>query len=135
MKILNSIFILLLIFNSCKPDQKNTTATAESVAVTDPLPSWNDGKIKSDIMAFVKKVTTAGSPDFVPEADRIATFDNDGTLWLKNPLLFNFYTPLMSSRRGLPTIRNGKPQSRLNQCSMMIWQVWPNQVRKGLPRF
>ena len=47
----------------------------------DPLPSWNDGKAKQSIIAFVEKVTKPGSPDFVPIAERIATFDNDGTLW------------------------------------------------------
>jgi len=48
---------------------------------TDPLPSWNDGKVKQSIINFVAKVTKQGSPDFVPPAERIATFDNDGTLW------------------------------------------------------
>lgn len=46
----------------------------------DPLPSWNDGKTKQSIIDFVEKVTQTGSPDFVPPAERIATFDNDGTL-------------------------------------------------------
>jgi hypothetical protein len=55
---------------------------------TDPLPSWNDGKTKESILAFVKKVTTPGSPDFVPPAERIATFDNDGTLWCEKPMYF-----------------------------------------------
>jgi phosphoglycolate phosphatase-like HAD superfamily hydrolase len=52
----------------------------------DPLPSWNDGQAKRDIMAFVKAVSTAGSPDFVAEPERIATFDNDGTLWVEQPM-------------------------------------------------
>jgi phosphoserine phosphatase len=52
----------------------------------DSLPSWNDGKTKQAILAFVKKVTTAGSPEFVPPAERIATFDNDGTLWTEHPM-------------------------------------------------
>ena len=46
----------------------------------DPLPSWNDGRPKKAIVDFVEKVTKKGSPDFVPAAERIATFDNDGTL-------------------------------------------------------
>lgn len=57
---------------------------------TDPLPSWNDGKTKQSIVAFVKKTTTKGSPDFVPPAERIATFDNDGTLWAEKPMYFQF---------------------------------------------
>jgi len=52
----------------------------------DPLPSWNDGPNKAAIVAFVEKVTTEGSPDFVPPAERIATFDNDGTLWCEHPM-------------------------------------------------
>ena len=54
----------------------------------DPLPSWNDGKAKQAIVAFVAKVTKEGSPDFVPPAERIATFDNDGTLWAEQPMYF-----------------------------------------------
>jgi haloacid dehalogenase-like hydrolase len=51
----------------------------------DPLPSWNDTAPKKAIVAFVDKVTKEGSPDFVPVAERIATFDNDGTLWCEQP--------------------------------------------------
>jgi phosphoglycolate phosphatase-like HAD superfamily hydrolase len=54
----------------------------------DPLPSWNDTAPKQAIRAFVERVTRAGSPDFVPPAERIATFDNDGTLWAEQPLYF-----------------------------------------------
>jgi haloacid dehalogenase-like hydrolase len=54
----------------------------------DPLPSWSDGKAKQAIVAFVAKVTKDGSPDFVPPAERIATFDNDGTLWAEQPMYF-----------------------------------------------
>ncbi|MCO8123779.1 haloacid dehalogenase-like hydrolase [Stieleria sp. TO1_6] len=52
----------------------------------DPLPSWNDGDNKSAIISYVQKVTEAGSSDFVPQADRLAVFDNDGTLWTEAPL-------------------------------------------------
>jgi phosphoglycolate phosphatase-like HAD superfamily hydrolase len=54
----------------------------------DPLPSWNDGPTKKSITEFVAKVTREGSPDFVPVAERIATFDNDGTLWCEQPIYF-----------------------------------------------
>jgi hypothetical protein len=53
---------------------------------TGPLPSWNDGAAKKSIIDFVEKVTREGSPDFVPPNERIATFDNDGTLWCEKPL-------------------------------------------------
>ena len=52
--------------------------TANAARAADPLPSWNEGPAKQSIIAFVTKVTTAGSPDFVPVPERIATFDNDG---------------------------------------------------------
>jgi phosphoserine phosphatase len=58
-------------------------------AVTrDPLPSWNDGPNKRAILGFVASVTTPGSVDFVPREERIATFDNDGTLWSEQPMYF-----------------------------------------------
>jgi len=55
-------------------------------AAVDPLPSWNDGKNKQAIIAFVEKTTREGSADFVPPAERIAVFDNDGTLWSEQPM-------------------------------------------------
>ena len=57
-------------------------------AQTDPLPSWNEGATKKAITDFVARVTTQGSPDFVPVDLRIATFDNDGTLWCEQPVYF-----------------------------------------------
>ncbi|KSV93099.1 HAD family phosphatase [Sinorhizobium sp. GL28] len=57
-----------------------------SQAQTDPLPSWNDTAPKAAIVAFVEKVTTENTPDFVPEPERIAVFDNDGTLWVEHPM-------------------------------------------------
>jgi|SRR6185437_5786138 len=57
-------------------------------AQADPLPSWNDGAAKKSITDFVAKVTTQGSADFVPPAERIAVFDNDGTLWCEQPEYF-----------------------------------------------
>ena len=54
----------------------------------DPLPSWNDGAVKKSITDFVARVTTPGGPDFVPVPERIATFDNDGTLWAEQPIYF-----------------------------------------------
>jgi len=60
----------------------------------DPLPSWNDGPAKQSIITFVEKVTKPGSPDFVPVPERIATFDNDGTLWCEKPLPVQVYFAL-----------------------------------------
>ena len=55
-------------------------------AQEDPLPSWNDGTPKTAILDFVAAVTTEGGPDFVPVDARVATFDNDGTLWVEHPM-------------------------------------------------
>ncbi|MDX0445276.1 HAD family hydrolase [Sinorhizobium medicae] len=60
--------------------------TVSALAQTDPLPSWNDTAPKAAIVSFVEKVTKEGSPDFVPESERIAVFDNDGTLWVEHPM-------------------------------------------------
>lgn len=62
--------------------------SGEYATSLNPLPSWNDGPTKQAIVDFVKRVTDPNSPDFVPEEDRIATFDNDGTLWAEKPLYF-----------------------------------------------
>jgi phosphoserine phosphatase len=59
---------------------------ANAAFAADPLPSWNDGPTKQSIISFVEKVTKEGSPTFVLPAERIATFDNDGTLWCEQPV-------------------------------------------------
>jgi len=69
---------------------------------TDPLPSWNDGNAKRSIAAFVEKVATPGSPDFVPPAERIATFDNDGTLWAEKPVYFQLLFALDRAKELAP---------------------------------
>jgi phosphoglycolate phosphatase-like HAD superfamily hydrolase len=57
-----------------------------AIAQADPLPSWNDTAPKKAIVAFVERATKEGGPDFVPVSERIATFDNDGTLWVEQPI-------------------------------------------------
>jgi len=59
-------------------------------SVPDPLPSWNNGDSKQTIIEFVNHVTDSSSSSFVPIIDRIATFDNDGTLWIEQPLYIPF---------------------------------------------
>lgn len=66
-------------------------ALIHASALADPLPSWNDGPAKKSILDFVAKVTKEGGKDFVPVAERIATFDNDGTLWCEQPLPMQLY--------------------------------------------
>lgn len=67
-------------------------------AQTDPLPSWNEGDTKTAILGFVEATTDAASSKFVEPADRIAAFDNDGTLWSEQPLYFQFYYILDRAR-------------------------------------
>ncbi|MEX2166196.1 MAG: HAD family hydrolase [Methyloceanibacter sp.] len=61
-----------------------------ALAQDDPLPSWNDGPTKQSIIDFVIRVTAEGSPDFVAPQERVATFDNDGTLWVEQPIYTQF---------------------------------------------
>src|SRR5438067_5420091 len=68
--------------------------TATIAQAQDPLPSWNDGPAKKAITDLVAKVTKEGSPDFVPPEERIATFDNDGTLWCEKPMPIQLFFPL-----------------------------------------
>ena len=66
-----------------------TSGTAHAQAnppASTPLASWNEGRTKAAIVNFVERVTRPGSPDFVAPADRIAVFDNDGTLWVEHPM-------------------------------------------------
>jgi phosphoglycolate phosphatase-like HAD superfamily hydrolase len=67
---------------------------SNAVYAADPLPSWNDTAPKQTIIAFVGKVTQRGSPSFLPPDERIATFDNDGTLWAEQPMYFQLFFAL-----------------------------------------
>ena len=75
-------------------------------AQTDPLPSWNDGAAKKAIVEFVQTTTTAGSPQFVPAAERVATFDQDGTLWVEHPM----YSQVMYILERVPALVKAKPE-------------------------
>ena len=75
-------------------------------AQPDPLPSWTDAAAKRVIVAFVTETTTAGRPGFVPEAERIATFDQDGTLWVEKPM----YSQVMYCLDRVPAVVREKPE-------------------------
>ena len=85
-----SYLLITLVLMSCNTATKEA-APSTPLSVADPLPSWNEGEVKNSITAFVKKVTDSTSADFIPVKDRIATFDNDGTLWSEQPLYFQFF--------------------------------------------
>ena len=94
MRIKKDIFILLIatltiLMVGCNQSQPKIEQTKEiTLTVADPLPTWNEGLNKQAIINFVNKTTKEGSPDFIPVIDRIACFDNDGTLWSEQPMYF-----------------------------------------------
>lgn len=73
-----------------------------ALAGDDPLPSWNESGARRAILDFVRRAATPGSPDFVPPEARIATFDNDGTLWAEQPLYFQLAFALDEVKRLAP---------------------------------
>jgi len=75
-------------------------------AADDPLPSWNDGASKKAIVDFVNATTDRASPRFVPEPERIATFDQDGTLWVEHPM----YTQVVYCLDRVPAVVKAKPE-------------------------
>jgi len=77
-----------------------------SARADDPLPSWNDGPAKQAIVNFVKATTTEGGTQFVPPAERIATFDQDGTLWVEHPM----YSQVMYCLEHVPALVKAKPE-------------------------
>ena len=81
-------------------------ALAQTAGTADPLPSWNDGGAKQAIMAFVKATTDQSGPQFVPPEERIATFDQDGTLWVEHPL----YTQVVYCLERVPAVVEKKPK-------------------------
>jgi phosphoserine phosphatase len=83
----------------------------QALAQTDPLPSWNDGPTKQAIIEFVQKVTDKSSSQFVPPAERIATFDNDGTLWPSHPM----YTQLSFALDRIKALAPKHPEWKTQQ--------------------
>jgi phosphoserine phosphatase len=81
-------------------------ASSTRVWAQDPLPSWNEGAAKKAIVEFVQSTTTQGSPKFVPPAERIATFDQDGTLWVEHPV----YSQLIYCLDRVPALVKAKPE-------------------------
>jgi phosphoglycolate phosphatase-like HAD superfamily hydrolase len=89
------LFALLLAGCSSKEPEKK-----KEVAV-DPLPSWNNTATKKSIVDYVTKISKQGSKEFIPMEDRIATFDNDGTIWAETPVVQLFFTEVQSQDMGL----------------------------------
>lgn len=81
---------------------KSSNVEIDTADTKDPLPSWNDGEIKKAIIQYVNNVTNSSGADFIPIADRIATFDNDGTLWAEQPVYFQFFYALDKAKSMAP---------------------------------
>jgi phosphoglycolate phosphatase-like HAD superfamily hydrolase len=95
--------------------------------MTDVLASWNDGPAKSAILEFVTAVTREGSPAFVPAAERIATFDNDGTLWLEKPA----YIQVLHALRAIGQMAAANSELRDRQPFKAVYekdQAWLDEV-------
>jgi phosphoserine phosphatase len=90
-KIVSTLFVLFVLVG-CK-DAIETKETPDTITakVADPLPSWNDVTSKENIMSYVADVTNRDSENFIPIADRISTFDNDGNLWAEQPAYFQLF--------------------------------------------
>jgi phosphoserine phosphatase len=106
------VLVLILLVPGCTPVQQDQTTSQlpSSDKTSDPLPSWNEGDIKSTIINFVKDVTQEGSPHFVPVPDRIAVFDNDGNLWSEKPVYFQMFFAMDRIREMAPDHPEWKTQ-------------------------
>jgi len=85
MKLQAALALCLLLVTVSPPRSQAAARDAKALAIN-PLPDWNDGAARSSIIRFVESVSRKGSPDYVPPPERIAVFDNDGTLWAEQPL-------------------------------------------------
>jgi phosphoserine phosphatase len=91
--------------------QRASDTKAVQAVFADPLPSWNEGPTKRAITDFVARVTKEGSSDFVPVSERIATFDNDGTLWVEQPI----YTEAIFTNDRIETLAAQHPDWKKKQ--------------------
>jgi phosphoglycolate phosphatase-like HAD superfamily hydrolase len=101
--------------------------------MNNPLPSWNDNAAKQSIITFLQAVTDPGSADFVPPAERIATFDNDGTLWLEKPL----YIQLQHGLHAIGKMAAEKPGVRDRQPFKAVFEkdmAWLGKVAADFAR-
>jgi hypothetical protein len=98
-------------------------------ATVDPLPSWNDTRPKKAIVAFVDRVTKEGSPDFVPVAERIATFDNDGTLWAEQPMYTQVFFVMDRVKALAPEHPEWKTKQPFASLLKGDWRARPPRAR------
>jgi phosphoglycolate phosphatase-like HAD superfamily hydrolase len=87
-QVIPMVMMFLICFAACNPNAQTDSVATKISAGADPLPSWQEIGSKKALLDFVSKTTDRSSPDFIPAADRIAVFDNDGTLWSEQPYYF-----------------------------------------------
>jgi len=100
--------------------------TATIARAADPLASWNDGPAKQAIVEFVRATTTQGSPQFVPPEERIATFDQDGTLWVEHPM----YTQVTYCLERVPALVEKKPELKNREPFKTVLSGNPEAMAK-----
>ena len=112
------IFVLTFVmaFTSCKEQTNEMKAVVSETGqaideIIDPLPSWNEGDLKQSLVSFVNAVTDKNNADYVKPLDRIATFDNDGTLWAEQPL----YVQLLFALDRIKTLAPEHPEWKTTQ--------------------
>src|SRR6478672_10093541 len=117
MSIPNRAIVLVLVLAACRDAQtpshvqaRTSPASQRTGTVADPLPSWNGSPAKTAIVQFVSNVTRAGGPFFVAPAERIAVFDNDGTLWVEQPMYAQLAFALDRVKQLAPTHPEWKTQ-------------------------
>jgi hypothetical protein len=91
MRLIPILCLALPLAAACTSDPQTGASSQDAAGTSDPLPSWNEGPSKKAIVDFVARVIKEGSPDFVSVPERIATFDNDGTLWAEKPIPFQLF--------------------------------------------
>jgi len=124
------VLMVILLMSGCIQDQK----------LSDPLPSWNEGAARTSIVEFVQAVTDETGPDFVPVPERIAVFDNDGTLWSEKPVYFQLIFAIDRVKElaaGHPEWKTTQPFQAVleNHRSVEVFQPQPAfEIRKLLLR-
>ena len=81
-----ALLAMCIVVGACSNPTPNPAPAIRQRSAADPLPSWNQGPAKNAIVDFVERTNRQGTPEFVPPAERIAVFDNDGTLWAEQPI-------------------------------------------------
>ncbi|PLX12080.1 MAG: haloacid dehalogenase [Marinilabiliales bacterium] len=118
------LFVLLLLLLSCN---NNQTHKESKISQPEYLTSWNDGIAKSNIITYVEDITNPQSEHFISVKDRIAVFDNDGTMWSERPIYFQFYFVIDRLKEMAPQ----HPEWHVNQPFKSILEDEPNALLKS----